>query len=58
MVKINQPGNLEEREHLFVLSYDTSSLKPQAFFTQCHLHCKTVLTLWMRVLLQRPSFFS
>ena len=44
MVKINQPGNLEERKNFFVLCYDTRSLKQQVFFTQCHLHCKTGLT--------------
>jgi hypothetical protein len=32
MVKIYQPGNLEERERLFVLSYDTRSLKPRVLF--------------------------
>ena len=38
------------------MSYDTRSLKPQVFFTVRHLHYKTGLTLWSRVLLQTPVF--
>jgi len=56
MLEINHLGNLEEREHLFVLSHDTRSLKLQVFFAHCHLHCQTGLTLWSRMPLQTPVF--
>jgi len=56
MLKINHPGDLEGREHLIVLSYDTRSLKLQVLFAQCHLHSKTRLTLWSRMPLQTPIF--